>query len=328
MKMHLLLAALAVTGCTSVPSAEDLEFEEQRLRWAPSDAIIPVAHAQPAPVPAPASESPSDAPAVRQPGQPWITVGPYDDTVVDSDDLGESGESALCPFDSYASGFPAVSSDGELLVESIRENNGASDGEEEAMTVAWHDVDGDAVDFAMTIYNGMEGSFREGYRHHCRALWTKAKANAERANRRLAEHQWTSLTPLEIFVHDPGQYDYDSQSREDILATPASRRPAELGYRAGQAFARIPNVAVLARTTVQWWGADDEFCDDAPHVREVWGDRDSGAVAVFLDHQSGGCLCYSATEVHTLRWPAEAFDAALREIQPREELDALEPGEV
>ncbi len=324
--MQLLLAALAVTGCTGIPSAEDLEVEEQRLRWTPSDVFIPVAHAEPAPTPPP--EPIADAPLVRQPGQPWVTIGPYDWTVEDSDDLGDSGESALCPFDSYASGFPAVSSDGALLVQSIREVNSASDGEDETMTVAWHEVDEDRVDFAMTIYDGMGDPTFDGYHHHCRALWKKAKANAEAANLRLAEHRWTSLTPMDIFVHDPGQFDYDAQSREDLLATPAHSRPAELTYGAGHAIARVPGVAVLSRTDVHWRGSDDEYCDDAPHVREVWGDRASGTVAVFLDHQSGACMCYSPTEVHTLRWPQEAFDAAEREIQPREDHDAHERADV
>lgn len=312
----LLLAAVAITGCTNIPSAEELELQEQDQRWSPGYSAIPDAEPEPVGEPPPHTE-PEVAPE-RVPGQPWIVVGRYDRRASGLDDLGERGSSALCPFETSAEGLPAVTVEGDLVVESVTETGSASDGEDESMLVSWHDVDGDSVEHGLAIYEGGLGWEEGRYHRHCRALWQQAKAQAELANRRLAQRTWRALQPMEIFTHDPDDYDYDLDRREEILATPARRRPAELTYDGRHAIVRIPGVKVLARTDVDWWGDDDDFCDRAPHVRERWADRETGAIVLSMDYQSGACLCDTVTFVHTLRWPESVFAAAERPVTSEE----------
>ncbi|MCX4241141.1 hypothetical protein [Paraliomyxa miuraensis] len=318
----LLLMALVVGGCTNVPAAEDLEVQEQHQPWTPAFASIP--DARPAPETPPPTVA-DDAEVVRRAGQPWIEVGRYHGNADEdwSDDV-DKESSARCPFGVRASGFPAVAIEGDQIVGSLSEWSSASDGEDEILRVTWHGVDTDSVEHRMTVYDGNSGWNDGGYHEHCRALWEQAKTNADQINRRLAQRSWRELKKLGIHIYDPGEHNYLEWEHTEIVDTPAAVRPAELMFLAGQAIVRIPGLRVIERTEVDWWNdGDEEHCDRTPHLREAWGDVESGAVAVLLDHESGACFCYSSMKMHVLRWSAETFEAAEREADPRPREDEV-----
>ncbi|MCA9649973.1 MAG: hypothetical protein KC501_08695 [Myxococcales bacterium] len=169
-------------------------------------------------------------------------------------------------------------------------------------------MDTDTVDTSVTIYDGDEG-WEEGTRHrHCHALWEGAKARADEVNQRLAQRSWRKLERLPLPIHG-SDLDDREEDRAAVLASPAASRFVELTHVGNDLVLRVPGVRVLVRTPVRWQGPWDYQCDTRPHLREVWADRPSGAVAVLYDHQSGACMCYPPLLTGVLRWSPETFEA-------------------
>lgn len=252
--------------------------------------------------------APSAWPAYR--GEPRITVGPWKGKRAEDDEGFD--DSARCPFEVHSRGFPAISSDGSTIVGISRGAWSASDGEDEVMVVRWHDVTRDEVVHSITVFDGEDGAYDyEDTDPHCKKLWRGAKQAALDINARIAEGSWRTLVDVGIQARDAIP-EWDREALEDETPVPAAARPVELMHVGKQAALRIRGVEVLHRADVDWIGTETWPCMLAPNVLAVLGDRDSGTLAVFVDHQTGGCLCYSEIELHALRVPEAIFAEAAR----------------
>jgi hypothetical protein len=247
-------------------------------------------------------------------GQPRIVVGPWRGRHADDEDLDGS---ALCPFEVTTRGFPAISLDGRTVVGAIRGAWSASDGEDEVMVVEWHDADRDEVTESATVFDGEadQPSF-EDTAARCKPMWRAAKQRAADINAKLETERWRTLVDVGVHARH-GVLPWEDEGEEPPAPLPASERPVELVHVGKQAALRIRGVRVLHRADVDWLGTESWPCQLSPVVYTVLGDRETGTLAVFLDHQSGGCLCYAELELHTLRVPEAIFTEAARRPQPQ-----------
>jgi hypothetical protein len=274
-------------------------------------------------------EEPEDDEELVAPASPWpaqraeprITVGPWKGKRAEDDERFDG--SALCPFEVHSRGFPAISSDGSTIVGISRGAWSASDGEDEVMVVRWHDVARDEVVHSEIVFDGGDGAYSyEDSDPHCKKLWRGAKQAALVINARIAEGSWRTLVDVGIHARDAIP-EWDLPEEEDTAPLPAAERPVELVHVGKQAALRIRGVEVLHRADVDWIGTESWPCMLAPNVLAVLGDRESGTLAVFVDHQTGGCLCYSEIELHALRVPAAVFAEAARRPSPQRVSDMV-----
>lgn len=246
---------------------------------------------------------------------PQIVVGPW--LGARADDVEDFRESALCPFEVETRGFPAVTPDGRTIVGIKRGSWSASDGEDESLVVSWYDVERDTATHSATVFDGDEhrDQHADDPQRHCRPMWRAAKRKAAEINAQLAGQSWRTMVDVGIHAFD-GR---DGMDVEDEEAPPpsAAERPIELVHVGKQAALRIRGVRVLHRADVDWLGTESWPCQLSPVLYEVLGDRETGTLAVSLDHQSQGCLCNPEIELHTLRVPDSIFAEAAARPQPR-----------
>ncbi len=257
-----------------------------------------------------------DEPAAAPPAgdRPHVVVGRWRGVAADGE-----RSSAQCPFEVKAIGFPAISLDGATIVGAIRGTWSASDGEDEELTVRFYDVLRDAQTERETVFDGGEHEYDEDNARRCKPMWRAATERAAAINARLDAQPWRALVDVGIRGAD-ADLDFSGELDEDAPVVPASERPVELVHVGTQAAFRIPGVRVLHRAEVRWNGTESWPCSVEPVVYSTLGDRETGTVAVFLDHQSGGCLCYPELELHALRVPDGLFEEAAGRAQPLREL--------
>lgn len=255
------------------------------------------------------------------PGEPRVTVGPWRGARVDDEE--SIVESARCPFEVRTRGFPAISGDGSTIIGVSRGAWSASDGEDEVMMVQWHDVARDEVVHSTTVFDGEDqASDDEDTDSHCKRLWRGAKQAALDVNARIAGDSWHTLVDVGIRTR-PAIDGREDEAADDEAAPTTDARPVELVHVGKRAVLRIRGVEVLHRADVDWIGTEGWPCKLAPNVLAVIGDRTSRTLAVFVDHQTDGCLCYSAIEMHTLRVPEAIFAEAARRPTPQRVSDMV-----
>jgi hypothetical protein len=322
--LAVMLALLAI-ACADVPEAAVFEVPEGEAPDVEGVPVIPYGARifdppiESAPIEAPDAEEDDDEavaptawPAFR--GEPRVTVGPWKGERADDENITES---ALCPFEVRTRGFPAISSDGSTIIGVSRGAWSASDGEDEVMVVRWHDVARDEIVHSATVYDGEDEAYDdEDTDSHCKRLWRGAKRAALDVNARIAEGSWRTLVDVGIQTRDGIQRWADEEMGDEVPPT-AAPRPVELVHVGKQAALRIRGVEVLYRADVDWLGTESWPCKLAPNVLAVLGDRESGTLAVFVDHQTDGCLCDSKIELRALRVPAAIFAEAARRPSPR-----------
>jgi hypothetical protein len=249
-------------------------------------------------------------------GQPRVVVGPWLGARAEDDD---SESSAMCPFEVTTRGFPAIRDDGSTIVSALRGVTSASDGEDERMVVRWHDVDRDAITDSIVVFDGNDHMHDwDDVAKRCRPMWRRAKERAAEINAKLDTERWRTLVDVGIHARDEvPEWEMPEEEQEAQPPLPAAERPVELVHVGKQAALRIRGIEVLHRADVDWLGRENWPCMVEPVVYTVLGDRESGALAVFLDHQTGGCLCYPEMELHVLRVPESIFAEAARRPQPQ-----------
>lgn len=299
-------ACLALAACAEVPTAEELGDLESDTPWMERDVV------------------PSGAGADRTRGHDFSHLEPpapeFDHRTGPRIRVGrmsadeDVNDTALCPFTVEALGFPAVRADGKQVVTSVREVLSASEGEDETMTIGWQDIAIEGTSDEALVFDGDDAPYAEDDRRRCRQFRKRVVEQAREINARLREHAWRPMSPLAATIIDD-QYG-EEFDHTPILELAPNDRPVEFLWQANEAIFRIARVKVLARSAAMWRGGYDEFCDSKPHPQQLWGDRESGAVVVTYDHQSGGCLCYPPTEVGVFQVPDQVFEEL--EVRPSE----------
>ena len=292
-----LVPLLLLAACTSPVEADELAFGEGEPRDAPRYVAIPDGEV---------SDEVEDELEEADDG-PRVVVSRFEPKRFADASGGDDyfSGTALCPFTVELEGTPAVSVDGTTVVSFVAETLSSSDGEDEIDTVTWIDVETGSRE-ALVIVDGEDPDLRTNSddRAHCRALWKKAKRRAAQANERLAKQRWRSMTPMS--VPSPSPFDYDDE--EEAVLGPRARK-VELIHQHGEAVFRVPHVKVLGRASMDW-GMPDEFdCVFTPYASEVFGDRETGVVAIEVSQHAGPCYCYAETLFHAMAVPDELFEA-------------------
>ena len=287
------------------------------MRWLPVMLVAaswlggpPVARAE--------APAPGTSPSGAVPRGPHITVSPLDF----EDGLGSIA--MVCPFSVETLGFPAVSEGGREIVSVRTERPAGSEGSEDVMVVRWLDASTESVTRTEVVFEATALGAGEEL-ESCTRLHREVSARVEKLEAMLLAGGFRSMARLDVHLPE--------LEEEDVLAIPAARRPVELLWRNGEVIARVRRVKLFAREDAPWYGdhaepdPDEpwlhELCFSEPHVREVFGDRSTGLLAVAYDNEPDACTCTYDDEIGIVSVPDALFETIDR-VARLEELHRIE----
>ena len=302
MRKLLALTVLVLPACIDPPEELDLDSAEARLPAEGRLQILPDGRRAPVNEFAPEDEvededERSEAP---EPKRPRLAVVKPDE---DEDD---------CYLDTLQVGLPAISDDGSAMVFVEYENTEAA---EPWLIGSWLvTVDAQTTQelqrrpLTDAVWDG-DALTDEAERKECRRHTRRLTRRVREVNTQL--RSFRPLRKLDVMIVDPNRVEDEDPS--EILpprSLPADERPVQALYRSGWFSLRVPGIRVLSREAKLGWRELDPygFCDTDPHLRSLWGDAQTGLGLVVLDHNSGGCLCYSDTQRVGITVPAAVFE--------------------
>lgn len=294
----LLGAALGslLTGCTTVPEAEDVVVDAKR-KVTPEPNAIPVAEpvesiaepveAAPEPETAPEPEAtPEPKPSVKRP--------PFESKPVRPRFVVEKGREACGRLD--AKGFPAISDDGTTIV-LPRDDQLQAQGTGGTTRLEWHDVASGSVRQSQPIVPDpiFHESGEDAGLIDCKRTARSIRQNASAANEALEAVSWHTMEKLPVAFHDFG---FDAETHAEHLRTvPPADRVVQILAQRGEVVLRIPGLKVIERHP-----------KTAEEPIAVYGDRATGAVLiVFRSCLGTSHTCDPSYAGQVVHWSPETF---------------------
>lgn len=281
----------------------------------PAPVPEPAPEPEPAPVPEPAPE-----PATPAGKSPRVFVKPADPEFFEDGDR--------CPITIVYQGFPAISTDGSVIVfDDFEVDDASTDPMDGVHSVQWLGALPREANRSETIAEGStyhRAARKDPATDPCKAYTRQAKRGAQRVNKLLARHQWRQLRMLDIVLTDPYRND-DAYEPPRLREIEAAVRPVEMFWRNDRLIARTPGVKVHLDIAAPWAnegsnyepGEDAEFdvteyspCDEEPVLSDAYGDATTGALLVSYDYDRPhtSCLCEQYTYRAIVHAPPELFE--------------------
>lgn len=183
--------------------------------------------------------------------------------------------------------FPAVSSDGETLVQAYAPTD-------QFLELSWLGANATRVD---RLDGGLDSDAWD--LDLCAAL-ARVRKQVAALNDELADRSWRPLEHLDAWYSEPGfsiLMGNDGELDPEIVASLAGAdRPIEVYYGSGSEpdsfIARVRQIEVLQSTArPEWRGPDSELCTSRPQISALYFDRRTRLGLVEYNFSSHSCMC-------------------------------------
>jgi hypothetical protein len=294
-----------LTGCTTVPEAEDVVVDAKR-KATPEPNAIPVAEPveniaepveaapEPEAVPEPEAAPEPEAVPEPEPAPKAKRPPPFEPKPVRPRIVVEKGRDACGGVD--AKGFPAISDDGKTVV-LPRDDQLQSQGTAGTTRLEWHDVASGSIRQSQPI--ALDPVFHDSGEDSglvdCKRTARNSRQNASAANEALDAVSWHTMEKLPVAFHDFG---FDAESHAEHLRTvPPADRVVQILAQQGEVVLRIPGVKVLERHP-----------KTAEEPIAVYADRATGTVLiVFRSCLGTSHTCDPSYAGQVVHWNPETF---------------------